>query len=57
MNLLQLNGVLEDEQQRLCPPSNDLTLQDPAGIDRQLEEERSAETLVPTVNRFCQRVC
>jgi hypothetical protein len=34
MNLLQLNEVSEDEQQRLCPPSNDLTLQDPAGIDR-----------------------
>jgi hypothetical protein len=30
--------VSEDEQQRLCPPSNDLTLQDSAGIDRQLEE-------------------
>ena len=38
MNLLQLNEVSEDEQQRLRPPSNDLTLQDPAGIDRQLEE-------------------
>jgi hypothetical protein len=38
MNLLQMNEVLEDEQQRLRPPSNDLTLQDTAGIDRQLEE-------------------
>jgi hypothetical protein len=38
MNLLQLNEVSEDEQQRLCPPSNDLSLQNPAGIDRQLEE-------------------
>jgi hypothetical protein len=38
MNLRQLNEVSEDEQQRLCPPSNDLTLQDPASIDRQLDE-------------------
>jgi hypothetical protein len=38
MNLLQMNEVSGDEQQRLCPPSNDLTLQDTAGIDRQLEE-------------------
>jgi hypothetical protein len=38
MNLLQMNEVLGDEQQRLRLPSNDLTLQDTAGIDRQLEE-------------------
>jgi hypothetical protein len=38
MNLLQMNEVSGDEQPRLCPPSNDLTLQDTAGIDRQLEE-------------------
>jgi hypothetical protein len=38
MNLLQMNEVSGDEQPRLCPPSNDLTLQDIAGIDRQLEE-------------------
>jgi hypothetical protein len=38
MNLLQMNDVLGDEQQRLCLPSNELTLQDTAGIDRQLEE-------------------
>jgi hypothetical protein len=41
MHLLQMNEVSGDEQQRLCPPSNDLTLQDTAGIDRQLEEEPS----------------
>jgi hypothetical protein len=38
MNLVQMNEVSGDEQQRLRPPSNDLTLQDTAGIDRQLEE-------------------
>jgi hypothetical protein len=38
MNLLQMNEVSGDEQPRLRPPSNDLTLQDTAGIDRQLEE-------------------
>jgi hypothetical protein len=38
MNLLQMNEVSGDEQQQLRPPSNDLTLQDTAGIDRQLEE-------------------
>jgi hypothetical protein len=42
MNLLQMNEVSGDEQQRLCPPSNDSTLQDTAGIDRQLEEEPSS---------------
>jgi hypothetical protein len=38
MNLLQMSGVSEDEQPRLRPPSNDLTLQDTAGIERQLGE-------------------
>jgi hypothetical protein len=38
MNLLQMNEVSRDEQPRLRPPSNDLTLQDTAGIDRQLGE-------------------
>jgi hypothetical protein len=38
MNLPQMNEVSGDEQPRLCPPSNDLTLQDTAGFDRQLEE-------------------
>jgi hypothetical protein len=36
MNLLQMNEVSGDEQSQLCPPSNDLTPQDTAGIDRKL---------------------
>jgi hypothetical protein len=41
MKLPQMNEASGDEQPRLCPPSNDLTLQDTAGIDRQLEEGSS----------------